>query len=415
MSNAVSSLERALPLIHPTAKGIPSWMHSFDRLMQHIDEGLLKVRAPNGMEYCYGRQGSASRATILVHTPRFFNRVMHGGSLALGESYMDRDWDVEGDHLCDFLGILLRNRLDQRVHVSLRMALGAAWDRLRSLPISPARAARDIRHHYDLSNEFYALMLDRSMAYSCGYEAAEGDSLERMQEQKYRLISQKLGLEQGGTLLDIGCGWGGLLIDSAMHSPRLHARGITLSPAQHRWACERILEHRLEHRIRVDIEDYREAGGRYDYVCSVGMFEHVGRGQAPEFMRRLGSLLAPRGRGLLHTIALTDRPAVPPDPWTQRYIFPGSRLPRLEEMVVAHVENLKPHYATTLRHWKHNVDRNRERIHRLSPRFDDRFFRMWNYYLQSCEAGFRHSSMELYQVLFCKEGAWPLPAQLGTW
>lgn len=399
-------------------------LRTFDNILKQISAGHLSLLCPDGTLLEYGDPDASLRARVYVNNPDFFPRVVSGASLALGETYVDGWWDVEGDRIHDFLALLLRNRLYEKVRESFPTLVRIAWERIRNAPTTIGKAKECVSFHYDLSNDFYSNFLDPTMAYSAGYQCQAGDSLEDMQRQKYDLICRKLGLDHGGRLLDIGCGWGGLLIHAAQHHKFLHGTGITLSESQYKLAESRIIENHLENRLEVKIQDYRETRGFYDFIVSVGMFEHVGLASYPEFFRQVSILMKPDAVGLLHTIGLTDDPAVKPDPWIQRYIFPGSRLPRLEEivsemqrngLVPAHIENLKIHYAETLRHWKNNFERNYSRIRLLDRRFDTRFFRLWNYYLQTCEASFRHSSVQLYQILFCREDHWPFPRQMGVW
>ncbi len=399
-------------------------LKTFDNILRHINVGHLSLHCPDGTRLEYGNPEARLNARVFVNNQDFFSRVLSSASLALGETYVEGWWDVEGDRITDFIGLLLRNRLYEKVRGSFSTLIRTAWERIKNAPTTISKARECVSFHYDLNNDFYSCFLDPTMAYSCGYQYHPGDSLEDMQRQKYDLICEKLGLDRGGKMLDIGCGWGGFLVHAAKRCRMLRGKGITLSRNQHELTEQRIVENHLENSLEVKIEDYRETRGFYDFVVSVGMFEHVGRESYGEFFRRASILMKPDAVGLLHTIGLTDDPGVKPDPWIQRYIFPGSRLPRLEEivsgmqrngLVPAHVENLKMHYAETLRHWKNNFERNYSRIRLLDPNFDSRFFRLWNYYLQTCEASFRHSSVQLYQILFCREDHWPFPRQLGAW
>ena len=321
------------------------------------------------------------------------------------------------DRISDFLGILLKNRMYERVHENLELRLKLFWHFLRTKPTSILTAKRCIRHHYDLGNDFFKLFLDKSMTYSCGYQLSGADTLDDMQKQKYERICRKLAPKPGSLMIDIGCGWGGMLIYAAKKYG-VSGLGITLSEEQCKYARELVKLEGLAGRIRIDLCDYRQVQGKFDHVVSIGMFEHVGRACYPLFMQKIKALLNPGGTGLLHTIGLTDAPGVKPDPWINRYIFPGSRLPRLQEIVaamhkedllIAHVEDWKLHYAETLRKWKENFDSNRAAISALGPRYDRRFLRMWNYYLQTCEASFRSSTVQLYQVLFSRGEQWSFP------
>ena len=286
---------------------------------------------------------------------------------------------------------------------------------MSNAPSDAHRAQRDVRRHYNLGNDFFSLMLDPSMAYSCGYVRSPDDPLEVMQQQKYERIAQKLGLDRGGSLIDIGCGWGGLLAYVGKRYPQVRGLGITLSDEQAKFATERLKAEGLSERFQVAICDYRDISGSYDFVVSVGMFEHVGRASYPIFFSKMRRLLLSNGVALLHTIGVEEPLWRTQDPWIDAYIFPGSRLPRLEELThqarseelaVGHVENLRPHYAITLNRWRENFERNWRRIQELDSRFDERFKRLWSYYLQVCEACFVDSTVELYQVLLCPRESW---------
>ena len=387
------------------------------KALELIQEGHLRLRTWDGEEYSFGTPGTSPAAAVRIDAPDFFSRILRNPSLALGESYMQGAWRLEQGGLVDFLGVLLHNKLDTQLKEKWFIKPLLLLQRLLHTPLSLAISRRCIAHHYDLGNDFFRLMLDSSLAYSCGYQLSRGDSLEQMQEQKYALICRKLGLREGAALLDIGCGWGGMLL----HAAREHGvrgLGITLSREQAALARERFREHGLEERLSVELRDYRETEGSFDYLVSIGMFEHVGKPSYRTFMRRVKRLLKNGGAGLLHTIGLTDPPHVRPDPWIAKHIFPGARLPRLHEIIdemhragltVGHVENLKLHYAETLRLWHANFQSRRKEIGALGPQYDDRFMRMWEYYLQCCEAAFRYSTMQLYQLIFCNGDRWTLP------
>ncbi len=385
-------------------------------ILEGIEKGYLTVTDQGRRSFKFGNEEDTLRAHLIVQDNRFFDRVIASGSLGLGESYVDGWCDIEEDKITDFVGILLRNHLYLKVKENIPNLISAYLHSLVWNPASLLKAKRCIHHHYDLSNDFFRLFLDPTMAYSCGYELCQDDGLEAMQINKYARICAKLDLSKGGHLLDIGCGWGGLVIYAVRHFPNIYATGITLSEQQAIYARQLVAELGLEDRIRIEVQDYRLLKGNFDFIASVGMFEHVGLTSYPLFMESARHLLKPSGVFLLHTIGLTDPPSVKPDPWTNRYIFPGSRLPRLEEMVslaqkvgftVGHLENMKMHYATTLRLWKENFDRNREHVMSLDRSFDDRFMRLWNYYLQLCEAGFRYSNVQLYQLLLGDAEEWP--------
>lgn len=392
------------------------------RLASTIRWGGLHCVQPDGSTSTIGNTTEGPQVTVTVHHTDFERRVLLGGSLALGESYVDGWWDVPGDDLVPLFQILFASRLDLKFQ-------GSSWQQLRNLlngwakaPINARRAQVDVQHHYDLGNDFFAYMLDPSLAYSCGYAHSDQDTLEQMQQQKYERIARKLGLERGGSLLDIGCGWGGLLVYVARRFPALHGLGITLSEEQLHVAQKRLHEAGVADRFQVALCDYRDLRGRYDFIVSVGMFEHVGRASQRRFFEVLRALLRPTSVALLHTIGLEEPLWRAQDPWINTYIFPGSHIPRLEELSrfarlndlsIGHIENWRPHYALTLRHWKHNFIKHWSDIQKLDSRFDKRFQRMWSYYLQLCEACFLDSTVELYQLLLSPRERWNFPLRFN--
>lgn len=389
------------------------------KLLSGLTDGCLIIRDHNWHETVFGKPSSQHPyVKCLVHNPEFFSRLLKGGSLALGESYMDRWWDVEEDRLVDLFKLLFANRFEFCFKGNLVRRISFLVERIRSRSSSLPVAKRNIESHYDLGNEFFTLMLDSSMTYSCAYQRRADDSLATMQEQKYERIYDKLGLARGGELVDIGCGWGGMLLYAARRNPAIRGTGVTLSAEQYQYASAQISKAGLADRLSVKLSDYREMMGSYDFLLSIGMFEHVGKESYKIFFDKMAQLLKPGGIGLLHTIGLEEDPSFPGDPWIAKYLFPGSRLPRLEELVkgmrehactIGHIENWRPHYALTLDRWRENFVRNWLEISRLG--FDERFYRMWCYYLQICEACFCDSTIELYQILFCKGRRWTFPLQ----
>jgi cyclopropane-fatty-acyl-phospholipid synthase len=383
-----------------------------------VSWGRLTFVTPDHDIVDIGDLESVVRAKVFIHDPGLLRRIAKGGSVALGESYVDGGWEVEGEDLVTFFRVIFANKLDKRMPGSLPQRLANLVRSVSQSPTTAQKAQLDVRRHYDLGNDFFALMLDPTMAYSCGYALTSEDSLAAMQQQKYARICRKLGLERGGSLLDIGCGWGGFLAYVAEHYPGVRALGITLSNEQLNVARERVRAVAPGGRVEVAMCDYRDLDGRYDFVVSIGMFEHVGRSQYGAFFRKTHGLLLPHGVSLLHTIGMEEPLWRTQDPWMDTYIFPGSRLPRIEELArearvsdlaIGHVENLRPHYAMTLRHWRRNFSENWQRIRQLDARFDERFRRLWTYYLQICEACFIDSTVELYQVLMCRREGWGFP------
>lgn len=268
-----------------------------------------------------------------------------------------------------------------------------------------SRVGHNISYHYDLGDDFYALFLDTTMTYSCGYFHTETDSLEQAQLNKYEHICRKLALQPGEKLVDIGCGWGGMLIYAAQNYG-ISGLGNTLSLNQYESAKTRIKELGLQDRIEVVLADYRQISGEFDKFVSIGMFEHVGKAFISEYMRAVANLLKRGGTGMLHTIGKDAES--PSDAWILKYIFPGGYIPNLTEIVdemgragfsILDVENLRFHYGHTLDQWANSYEKNLEKVRGM---FDESFVRMWRLYLHASSAGFKYGSSCLFQILFSK-------------
>jgi cyclopropane-fatty-acyl-phospholipid synthase len=269
------------------------------------------------------------------------------------------------------------------------------------------RSKSNVAHHYDLSDALYALFLDRDRQYSCAYFRSDNDSLELAQENKKRHIASKLLLEPGCRVLDVGCGWGGL----ALYLARLtdcEVTGITLSEQQLAVATRRAEEMGLSHRVKFYLRDYRAEADRYDRIVSVGMFEHVGAPHYPQFFGKISELLTDQGVALIHSIGRMEPPGTT-NSWIRKYIFPGGYSPALSEALTAveqiglwvtDIEILRLHYAKTLREWRRRFEANREAIRDL---YDDRFCRMWEYYLVACEQSFRYWRQMVFQMQLARE------------
>ena len=334
---------------------------------------------------------------IRVHDDRFYARVLGGGTLGMGESYMDRWWDAE--RVDELLAKLLEAGIERRVRGDLRTLL--LWLACRFTNQQTRRRAFEVgRRHYDIGTDLFRTMLDRRLVYSCAYWL-NAESLEEAQEAKLDLICRKLGLEPGMRLLDVGCGWGSLL-QYAAERYGVEGVGITVSRQQAEYAAE------LCRGLPVDIRllDYRAIEGRYDRIASVGMVEHVGWRNYATFMRTMHHALEPGGLFLLHTIG-SNVTSHRSDPWLERYIFPNSMLPSLAQLasaaetgfVTEDVHNLGPYYDRTLLEWDRRFC---EGWPALAERYDDRFYRMWRYYLLSSAAGFRVRRIQVWQMLLSR-------------
>ena len=337
---------------------------------------------------------------LRVHDPRFCDRVLSGGSLALGESYMDGWWDC--DALDRFFERILTHRLDKEAaKKSARLLPAVLLARMRNAQ-NRSRAYEIGRHHYDIGNRLFSLMLDPWFNYSCGYwESA--DTLDEAQEAKLDLVCRKTGLQPGMRVLDIGCGWGGFAkYAAARFGASVH--GITVSGEQVSHARDfcRGLD------VRIELEDYRDLHERYDRIVSIGMFEHVGYRNYRRFMEVVHRCLKDDGLFLLHTIG-GNSSVHSTDPWIRKYIFPNSMLPSARQItraaeglfVLEDWHGFGPHYDPTLMAWHRNVTTSWPE---LADTYDERFRRMWTYYLLSCAGSFRARRNQLWQIVFSKNG-----------
>ena len=337
---------------------------------------------------------------IQVHNPDLYQRVLSGGSLDLGESYMDGWWDCEA--LDRFFERILANRLDIKRRVR---TLRVRWAMLKARMLNFQNRSKAYvigERHYDIGNDLFSMMLDKGINYSCGYwENAR--TLDEAQDAKLELICRKTGLKKGMTVLDVGCGWAGFAKYAARkYGVRVH--GITVSREQVNHAKESCKG--LD--IKIELKDYRDLNETYDRIISIGMFEHVGYKNYRTFMEVMHRCLKPEGLFLLHTIA-GNRSMTSVDPWINKYIFPNSMLPSAKQITAA-TEGLfvledwhsfGPDYDKTLMAWYDNFKKNR---HTLSSKYDERFCRMWRYYLLACAGSFRSRRNQLWQVVFSKEG-----------
>mgnify|MGYP005839745729 CR=1 FL=1 len=370
-----------------------------------ISRGTLAVVHADGRRTQFG-DGGPPHHTIRLHERRLDWWLALNPRLHVAEAYVDGTLTIEGSNLREFLAFVCKNL--QRHEQTYR---NRPWQRvLRRLtqqrnPVG--RARRNVAHHYDLSGELYDLFLDSDRQYSCAYFVSPQASLEQAQYDKKIHLASKLLLDRPGLrVLDIGSGWGGLGLYLAGETGA-DVTGVTLSVEQHKVSEERAKSQGLARRCRFHLRDYRHEEGPYDRIVSVGMFEHVGKRNYDEFFRKVADLLTDDGVCLLHSIGRFDEPS-PINPFIQEYIFPGADIPSLSEvtaaieragLLVTDLEILRLHYAETLRHWYRRVEANRERIVAL---YDERFYRMWTLYLASCEIGFRHQGLMVFQVQLAK-------------
>ncbi|HSD35756.1 MAG TPA: cyclopropane-fatty-acyl-phospholipid synthase family protein [Alphaproteobacteria bacterium] len=367
-----------------------------------LTEGRLTVIDAGGKRHVFdGCPGPA--VTVRLHDRSLHHRLLLNPKLAIGEAYMDGTLTIEDAGLYDLVDLLALNLAAYENRPSRRFA-NEIQRVLRVIHThNPMhRAQRNVAHHYDLSGALYDLFLDRDRQYSCAYFTPDTETLEEAQENKKLHLAAKLLLKSGQRLLDIGSGWGGL----ALYLSRLtgvDATGITLSTEQHKVSNQRAEADGLGERVRFHLRDYRAETGRYDRIVSVGMFEHVGVPHYETFFRKVSDLLADDGVALLHSIGRMEPPGGT-NPWLRKYIFPGGYTPALSEVLTAiervglwvtDIEILRLHYAETLRHWRRRFDENRERVRAI---YDDRFCRMWEFYLVGCEIAFRRLNQMVFQI-----------------
>ncbi|MEI4233025.1 cyclopropane-fatty-acyl-phospholipid synthase family protein [Roseovarius sp. D22-M7] len=390
------------------------WSRIFDAFLRHLmREGDLKITFANGQMRRYG-DGSGRQVAITLHDPSLPRRIILTPDMAVGEGYMDGTLTIGDDDLYGFLHLAIRNIAAQGQPWFRRPLEGLRWLKRRVDQFNPVTRARsNVAHHYDLSGELYDLFLDEDRNYSCAYFRDPSMTLDEAQEAKKRHIADKLLIEPGMHVLDIGCGWGGMGLTLA-RDYGAKVTGVTLSEEQHAMANARAEKAGLSDRVRFELMDYRDVTGQFDRIVSIGMFEHVGVPQYDTFFDTVERLLTPDGIALIHFIGRTSPPGAT-SPWILKYIFPGGYVPAMSEaagpierhgLVPTDVEVWRLHYAETLRAWRERFEANIDRARAL---YDERFCRMWRYYLTACELTFRLDNQVVFQFqLSPKQDAVPL-------
>jgi cyclopropane-fatty-acyl-phospholipid synthase len=381
--------------------------------LERLEHGELRLIDADG-EYRFGRSSPrcALAATLRVSDPGFYADTAFGGSIGAGEAYVEGSWSC--DDLTALMRIMVLNRAAlSRLEGGLALLRRPLFKLFHALHANSRRgSARNIAAHYDLGNEFYRLMLDESMAYSCGIFETEHSTLAQASLAKFDAACRKLALEPSDHLLEIGSGWGGL----AIHAARRYGCRVTtatISKAQYDYARERIAEAGLGDRITLLLEDYRELRGCYDKLVSIEMIEAVGAEHLEGYFHRCGALLAADGAMLLQAITIQDqlyREALRSVDYIQRYIFPGSFIPsitalseaigRASDLKVFHLEDLGPHYARTLAEWRRNFFAHLSQVRALG--YSEGFVRLWEFYLCYCEGGFAERQLGDVQMLLTK-------------
>ncbi|NGU53802.1 class I SAM-dependent methyltransferase [Clostridium perfringens] len=368
-------------------------------IAEHLSDKPFELEYWDGEIIKYG-EGEPEFKLIIKNFPSK-KELLSDPSVALGEAYMKGDIDIEGD-LQKFFESIIRNK-DSFMNKNTVFRLAS-----KIKAPSLMKSKKDIAHHYDIGNDFYSLWLDKTMSYSCGYFKNPTDTLYDAQMNKIHHILKKLNLKEGQHLLDIGCGWGYLIIEAAKLY-KVKALGITLSEEQFKKAKERIKQEGLEDLVDVQLMDYRnleKSNLEFDRIVSVGMAEHVGHANLPLFFKNVDSVLKESGLFLLHNI--TNLVETEGNKWITTYIFPGGYLPTLrEELNIAadinfrtlDVESLRLHYMKTLEEWCKNFMNHLDEERHM---FDDEFLRMWHLYLATCAAAFHYWDIDIHQILFSK-------------
>ena len=384
------------------------WESLFRNMMRRmLRHGQLTVTMPDGQSETYG-PGGGPEAHIILTEPDTVRRLLMRPGLALGECYAEGTLRVEGDDLPGLLGLFVPSgniaelppwyELPRKLQGALRGFLQ------RNTPFT---ARRNVAHHYDLSDDLYRIFLDADMQYSCAYWSRAGMTLEEAQEAKKAHIADKLLIKPGMRVLDIGCGWGGMALTLAREHG-VHVTGVTLSRSQLETAQARARAEGLSEMTDFRLMDYRELTERFDRIVSVGMLEHVGLPQFPTYFAKVSDLLTRDGLALIHTIGRTAPPR-PTSPWLERHIFPGGYVPSLSDLArpmesanlwLADLEVLRGHYGPTLHHWRDRFEANVKTVRAMH---DDRFVRLWRFYLVACEMAFEEQQQAVFQLQLSKQ------------
>lgn len=384
------------------------WNRALDHALRRLIRiGAMEVTFPDGATRRYGEAG-IDPVRITINDPGLPRRLLLAPDLTVGEAYMNQGMTIAQDDVRGFLMTAMRNRVAGNDPAYMRLGRKLAVPVQRFLAHNRiARSRANVKHHYDLSSELYDLFLDADRQYSCAYFSDPEMSLDAAQEAKKHHIARKLCIRPGDRVLDIGCGWGGMAITLA-HDYGARVVGCTLSDEQHRVATQRVRDADLRDRVEILRQDYREMRGPFDRIVSVGMFEHVGAMHYREYFNKVHDLLTPDGVALIHTIGSQTAPRATSS-WIRKYIFPGGYLPSMSEMVsaieksalgIADIEVLRLHYAHTLRHWR---DRFEARIDEARALYDDRFCRMWRWYLTAAECSFVAERLAVFQVQIVRD------------
>ena len=371
------------------------------------EDGFILIDA-NSIKYIIGNPKKEKPITLRLLDKKLHYKLLFNPDLYFGEAYTDGTAKIENGSLTDFLEIALKNIGRNHTNILSRILnkLRGTYRYLTNFNVTK-KSKKNVAHHYDISDDLYDLFLDPKRQYSCAYFKNENDSLEVAQNNKIDYIIKKLNLKPNQKVLDIGCGWGSLAIEIAKKS-QCEVTGITLSENQYKYSINKAKELNVENQVQFKLIDYRQLNEKFDRIVSVGMFEHVGRKYYKTFFNQINKLLNDTGIALIHTIGSVNQPR-DPQPWITNYIFPGGYTPSMSEitapieksgLVISDVEVLRMHYSHTLRNWKQRFLNNKSKVLTM---FDENFFRMWEFYLTSCEMVFKWNDQVVFQFQLSKD------------
>ena len=371
------------------------------------EDGFILVDA-NSREYTIGKPKKDIPIKLKILDKSLHYKLLLLPDLYLGEAYTNGSAVIENGSITDFLEIAMKNigRGETNIYAKTIKKVFGTYRYLTNFNFIN-RSKSNVAHHYDISEKLYDLFLDENRQYSCAYFKNDNDSLETAQKNKMNHIIKKLNLKNNQKVLDIGSGWGTLAIEIAKQS-QCEVTGITLSENQLKYSQNKVKELNLENQVNFKLMDYRELNEKFDRVVSVGMFEHVGRKFYGKYFEKVSNLLADDGLALIHTIGSVMTPR-DPHPWITKYIFPGGYTPSLSEvakpiersgLIISDMEVLRMHYSHTLRHWKERFLGKKDEVLTM---FDEKFYRMWEFYLAGCEMAFKWGDQVVFQFQLTKD------------
>ena len=371
------------------------------------EDGFILVDA-NSKEYTIGKPKKDIPIKLKILDKSLHYKLLLLPDLYFGEAYTNGSAVIENGSITDFLEIAMKNigRGETNIYAQTIKKVFGTYRYLTNFNFIN-RSKSNVAHHYDISEKLYDLFLDKNRQYSCAYFKNDNDSLETAQKNKMNHIIKKLNLKNNQKVLDIGSGWGTLAIEIAKQS-KCEVTGITLSENQLKYSQNKVKELNLENQVNFKLMDYRELNEKFDRVVSVGMFEHVGRKFYGKYFEKVSNLLSDDGLALIHTIGSVMTPR-DPHPWITKYIFPGGYTPSLSEvakpiersgLIISDMEVLRMHYSHTLRHWKERFLGKKDKVLTM---FDEKFYRMWEFYLAGCEMAFKWGDQVVFQFQLTKD------------